>query len=74
MSDVWDICTTTMGDKIKTAVIFMGNKVTGTANTATLCYLPSLIAGNGTFQLDVSERKMTVLTYDYSGLLSNHSS
>lgn len=54
MSHVWDICTTTMGTKIKTVLIFMGNKVTGTANTATLCYLPSLIAGNGTIQLDVS--------------------
>lgn len=52
----------------------MGNKVTGTAITATVCYLPSIIAGNGSFQLDVSENKMTVLTYDYSGLLSNQSS
>lgn len=74
MSDVWDICNTTMGNKIKTVGIFMGNKVTGTAITATVCYLPSIIAGNGSFQLDVSENKMTVLTYDYSGLLSNQSS
>lgn len=57
MSDVWDICNTTMGNKIKTVVIFMGNKVTGAANTATVCYLPSIIAGNGSFQLDVSENK-----------------
>lgn len=44
-----------MGNKINIMVIFIGNKVTGAANTITICCLYSIIEMNGKFQLDANK-------------------
>lgn len=54
---------TTVGNKTKISVIFIGNKFPGIPNTAIVCCLHSIIQGNDKFQFNISENKYTLFPH-----------
>lgn len=46
---------TTVGNNTKVSVFFIGNKVTGIANTTIVCCLYSIIEGNDKLQFNISK-------------------